>query len=62
MRANKHACVALLGWFPPVYLLGIIRYWGKGWATDGGWVMDSPLPVFWWPTRLYRARKRGYFV
>lgn len=57
----KRPWIALLGWFPPIYLGGLIRNWGKPWCTwDGGFFpISSPLPVFWWPTKLYQHRKHG---
>ena len=60
----KHPWVALLGWFPPVYLFGIVRHWDKPWcSSDTGWIPNPvSFPVFWWPTKLYQRRKyeQGY--
>lgn len=57
MNLDRHPGLALLGWFPPVYLLGIIRCWGQPWCTSyyGDWIsIENPWPALWWPTRLYR--------
>jgi hypothetical protein len=54
--------LALLGWLPPIYLLGIVRHWGKPWCTTDRIVLTLPTPVLWWPTRLYKHQRyqRGY--
>ena len=51
--------VALLGWFPPVYVVGLFANKDKYWVQDTwlGW-MGGNTPIFWWPTRLYQERKR----
>jgi hypothetical protein len=56
---DKHPWVALLGWFPLIYPFGVIRNWDKQWCiADGGFVpISTNIPVFWWPTRLYKHKQ-----
>ena len=44
---EKHPWTALLGWLPPIYLIGLIRNIGEPWCTwDGGFAsMSLPIPV-----------------
>jgi hypothetical protein len=54
----RHPWIALLGWFPIIYPLGVIRNWDKPWCNDGGFFgIALSFPVFWWPTKLYRRIK-----
>ena len=57
---NRHPALALLGWFPPVYLVGIIRNWGKPWCNNQrGWIPNpfGKLDAFVWPNKLYERKK-----
>lgn len=58
---QKHPWVALLGWLPPVYIIGFIRCFGKTWCTTtNDWFLaSSPHPILWWPHCLYTAAKDG---
>jgi hypothetical protein len=60
---RKHPWLALLGFFPVFYVLGVVRFWGKPWCTwDGGFFpISSPLPTLWWPVKLYQYRKRNSY-
>lgn len=58
----RHPWVALLGWFPPVYLIGLIRTWGRpGYDVtlidlfDIGVSMPSSP---WWPCVLFSRLRR----
>jgi hypothetical protein len=59
---REHPWVALLGLFPPFYLIGVIRTWGKPEydvtlvdLIDVG-ISMSAAP--WWPINLYRRMRR----
>lgn len=57
---EQHPWVALLGWFPPIYLVGLFANHNKAWVHDN-WLlgfMGGNTPIFWWPTRLYQYQKR----
>lgn len=50
---------ALLGWFPPAYIIGLFVNARKPWVhSDWGFDIGGNTPIFWWPTRLYRHRQR----
>jgi hypothetical protein len=58
----KHPWIALLGWFPPAYLIGLIRTWGN---SDYDVVVcdlfDLTVTVpgfFWWPLNLFGRLRR----
>lgn len=56
----RHPWIALLGWFPPVYFVGLFVNHDKPWVHHD-WlfgVLGGNTPIFWWPTRLYRHLKR----
>ncbi len=55
---ERHPWIALLGWLPPVYLVGLFANSRKPWVHSD-WLFDigGNTPIFWWPTRLYRHRK-----
>jgi hypothetical protein len=62
---ERHPWIALLGWFPPFYLSGIIRHWDKGWVKSQIEIfpsaeVESNFSIFWWPIRLYKEQKRKY--
>jgi len=59
----KHPWIALLGWFPPAYLIGLIRTWGQPEYQvtlidlfDIG--VTAGLASLWWPSRLYSRLRR----
>ncbi|HYG83271.1 MAG TPA: hypothetical protein VD907_00135 [Verrucomicrobiae bacterium] len=60
---DRHPWIVLLGFFPPIYVLGVIRYWGRSWCMwDGGFFpISSPLPTLWWPIRMYQYKKLRTF-
>ncbi|MDO3312488.1 Uncharacterised protein [Mycobacteroides abscessus subsp. abscessus] len=55
---ERHPWIALLGWLPPVYVVGLFANSKKPWV-HGDWLFDigGNTPIFWWPTRLYKHRK-----
>jgi len=57
--SDERPWIALLGWFPPIYLVGLFVHSGKPWVHSD-WLFDlgGNTPIFWWPTRLYRYQKR----
>lgn len=62
LTLRKHPWVALLGWLPPAWLIGVVRTWGK----DEYDIVVADLfdlavtvpgaPV--WPVLLYRRLRR----
>lgn len=55
---ERHPWIALLGWLPPVYVVGLFANSKKPWVHSD-WLFDigGNTPIFWWPTRLYKHRK-----
>ena len=59
---RRHPWIALLGWFPPVYLAGVIRTWGQpeyevtliDLFDIGVTVPAAP----WWPLSLFNRMRR----
>lgn len=54
---DERPWIALLGWFPPIYLVGLFAHHNKPWVFTSGW-LGGNTPIFWWPTRLYRHQQR----
>lgn len=58
----KHPWIALLGWFPPAYLIGLIRLWGNSdYDVVVADLFDLAVTVpgfFWWPSNLFRRLRR----
>lgn len=55
---ERHPWIALLGWFPPVYVVGLFANRKKPWVhREILFDFGTYVPVFWWPTRLYKHRK-----
>lgn len=55
---ERHPWIALLGWFPPVYVAGLFASSKKPWVNrDFFFGLDDNTPTFWRPTRLYKHRK-----
>lgn len=59
---RDHPSLALLGWLPPVYLIGLIRLWGN---SDYDVVVCDLLDlavtvpgVPWWPLNLFNRLRR----
>jgi hypothetical protein len=59
---SRHPWVALLGWLPPVWVIGVIRVWGNPEYEvilidlfDIGVTM-SAAP--WWPLNLFNRKRR----
>lgn len=59
----EHPWIALLGWFPPAYLIGLIRTWGNSdydvVAFEVFFGMAVTVPgFFWWPLNLFNRLRR----
>jgi hypothetical protein len=59
----KHPWIALLGWFPPAWLIGLIRLWGNSdydvVVFEVFFGMEVTVPaVPWWPSNLFRRLRR----
>lgn len=54
--------LALVGWFPLIYVLGLIRLLGTEdakYQASGFMPVLNSVPVLWWPKRLYEYYKRN---
>lgn len=59
---DKHPWIALLGWLPPVYLIGLIRVIGNDdYDVVVGDLFDLAVTIPaipWWPQNLYNRKRR----
>jgi hypothetical protein len=58
----RHPWIALLGWFPPVWLAGLVRLWGNDdYDVVVADLFDLAVTVSavpWWPLNLYGRLRR----
>jgi hypothetical protein len=59
---SRHPWVALLGWFPPIYIIGVIRTWGRPeyevTLIDLFDIGVTAPAAPWWPLHLFNHKRR----
>lgn len=57
----RHPSVCLLGYIPPVWAIGIARYWGRSWTKNSfdffGPALVVPGGILVWPNKMRSAYK-----
>lgn len=59
----RHPWIALLGFFPPVYLVGVIRTWNRPEydvaVFEFFFLEVTGSACFWWPINLFNRLRCG---